>query len=272
MTSVISQDIVVQGKPARVWRGGSGDPLVLLHGGLGDAEFHWRANFEALAQSHDVIAPDLPGFGASAAIPQPSYQAYLNWLQHLFETHHLLDQLRIVGNSFGGALARLYAAAHPDEVRQLVLVDGGIIREAPGCAQPLFRIPGLSSLLLEQVRRRAYSPQALKSYIYDEWRIPVDYIERAQQASYGFVASMRQAALTMPPTLRTPTCPTLVVWGEADTLSSPEAGRTLAQSIPHAQFELIKKAGHLPQLEQADLFNDLILNFLSNPHPATVLK
>jgi len=60
MTHVTPYDLIVQGKPARMWRGGSGDPLILIHGGVGDAELHWDANFEALGQHCDVIAPDLP--------------------------------------------------------------------------------------------------------------------------------------------------------------------------------------------------------------------
>lgn len=263
MSLVTSQSLVVQGKPARIWRGGSGDPLILIHGGLGDAEAHWRANFEALAQHYDVIAPDLPGFGVTDPLPQPTYQAYLDWLNSLFESHRLIDRLRLIGNSFGGALARLYAAAHPDEVTRLVLVDGGNVPDVPGCLHPFFRLPLLGDFTFEQIRRRAYSREGLQRAIHSPDLFASDFVTRAQQASHGFTNAMRHIATTTPPTLRTPTCPTLVVWGEDDRLSAPKAGRALAESIPGARFHSIKNAGHLPQFERPDEFNALVLKFLA---------
>lgn len=265
MARVTPLQLVVQGIPARIWRGGSGDPLILVHGGLGDAELHWGANFDALATRYDVLAPDLPGFGATEAMPQPSFQAYLNWLNLLFESERLLDRLHIIGNAFGGALARLYAAAHPDEVSRLVLVNGGMVSDVPGCFHPLYRLPLLSDLAFERLRRRAYSFDGLRRVIHSEVLLTPDLLARSQTASHAYVAVMRQTATTTPPTLRTPTCPTLVIWGEEDRLSPPESGRALAKSIPGARFHPIKKAGQLPQLEQPGHFNDLVLKFLSDP-------
>lgn len=263
MLRVTPHDLVVQGKPARLWRGGSGDPLILIHGGVGDAELHWGANFETLTHYYDVIAPDLPGFGVTDPLPQPSFQAYLDWLNVLLESHRLIDRLRVIGHSFGAAVARLFAAAHPDEVSRLTLVDGGALPEAPGCLRPLLRLPGLSDFVFEWMRRRTYSRDGLKRMIYDEALLTPALIARAQKASYGFVAAMRQIATTRPPMLRTPTCPTLVVWGANDRLSPPGAGRVLAQVIPGARFHVIKRAGHLPQFEQPDAFHELVLKFLS---------
>lgn len=265
MSAIIPRNLVIQGKTARLWRGGSGDPLVLIHGGLGDAELHWGANFAALGQRYDLIAPDLPGFGGTESIPQPSFQAYLSWLNLLFESERLLDRLQLVGNSFGGALARLYAAAHPDEVTRLVLVNGGMVPDVPGCFHPLFRLPFLSDFAFEQLRRRVYSLDGMKRLIHNQSLLTPDLLARSQAVSHSFVAAMRQTAMTTPPTLRTPTCPTLVVWGEEDRFARPESGRALAESIPSARFHPIKKAGHLPQLEQTDHFNDLVLKFLADP-------
>jgi 2-hydroxy-6-oxonona-2,4-dienedioate hydrolase len=264
VTLVAPHDTIVQGQPARIWRGGSGDPLVLLHGGFGDAEQHWRANFEFFARHFTLLAPDLPGFGVSEPIPQPSFTAYLDWLRALLESERFIDRVRVMGNSFGAALARLYAAAHPDEVTRLILVDGGAIPDVPGCLHPLFKLPGLSGFAFERIRRRAYSPDDLKRAILDDAHLTPEYIANAQQASFGFVAALRGIAATPPPTLRTPTCPTLVVWGEADQVLAPSAGRPIAESIPGAHFHLIKKAAHMPQLEQPAVFNEVVLKFLTN--------
>jgi pimeloyl-ACP methyl ester carboxylesterase len=62
--------------------------------------------------------------------------------------------------------------------------------------------------------------------------------------------------------LRTPTCPTLVIWGEHDRLSSPEDGRRMAAEINGAKFKLIPNAAHLPQVEQPVEFQNVVLPFL----------
>jgi pimeloyl-ACP methyl ester carboxylesterase len=70
--------IAVEGRPCRYWVAGpdNGRPLLLLHGGLGDAALHWGRALPDLARDFHVLAPDLPGFGASAPLPEPSYAAY----------------------------------------------------------------------------------------------------------------------------------------------------------------------------------------------------
>ena len=100
---ISQQSITIEGRQAKYWIGGSGKPLVLIHGGLGDAQQHWAPVFEALSQRFLILAPDLPGFGVSAPLPMPSYQNYLNWLQLLFDMLNIGGPLLMMGNSFGAA-------------------------------------------------------------------------------------------------------------------------------------------------------------------------
>ncbi len=256
------QAITIEGRQAKYWIGGSGKPLVLIHGGLGDAQQHWAPAFEALTPHFQVLAPDLPGFGVSAPLPMPSYQNYLNWLQLLFDMLNIGGPLLMMGNSFGAVLCRFFAAENTGYVSRLVLIDGGAIFDAPGCARPLIRLPGVNSLWFNIIRQRSYSHAGLKRVIADEQLLTPEFIAKAQTASIGLAAALRQIVLTTPPALRTPTCPTLVAWGEQDRSSLVEDGKRIVTEINGAKFTIIPRAAHMPQIEQPEAFQQVVLPFL----------
>ncbi len=262
MIMISQQVIAIEGRQAKYWIGGSGKPLVLIHGGLGDSQQHWSPIFEALAQRFQILAPDLPGFGVSAPLPMPSYQNYLNWLQLLFDMLNIGGPLWLMGHSFGAALSRLFAAENTEYVSRLVLIDGGDVFHAPGCLRPLIRLPVLSGLIIKLLGKQAYSADGLKRAIADEKMLTPEFVANAQAASSGCLAALRQIVLTAPPSLRTPTCPTLVIWGEQDRLSSVDDGKQVAAEINGAKFAIIPRAAHMPQVEQPDAFLQVARPFL----------
>ncbi|HTP08056.1 MAG TPA: alpha/beta hydrolase [Anaerolineae bacterium] len=259
---ISQQAITLEGRQAKYWIGGSGKPLVLIHGGLGDAQQHWSSTFEALTPHFQVLAPDLPGFGVSAPLPMPSYQNYLNWLQLLFDMLNIGGPLLLMGHSFGAVLCRFFAAENTGYVSRLVLIDGGAVIDAPGCVRPVIRLPGVGSLWFNIARQRSYSHDGLKRALADEKLLTPDFVAKAQTASIGLAAAWRQIALTTPPALRTPTCPTLMIWGERDQFSSVENGKRIAAEINGAKFSIIPRAAHLPQIEQPAAFHQAVLPFL----------
>ncbi len=259
---ISQQAIAIEGRQAKYWIGGSGKPLVLIHGELGDSQQHWSPVFEALAQHFQILAPDLPGFGVSAPLPMPSYQNYLNWLQLLLDMLNIGGPLWLMGHSFGAVLSRLFSAENTEYVARLVLIDGGDEFHAPGCLRPLIRLPVLANPIIHLLSQRASFENGLKRAIADEKMLTPEFVANAQAASPGFVAALRQVALTTPPTLRTPTCPTLVIWGEQDRLSSVESGRQVAAEINGAKFAIVPRAAHMPQVEQPEAFLQVARPFL----------
>ncbi len=259
---ISQQTISIEGRRAKYWIGGSGTPLVLIHGELGDARQHWERVFEALTLHFQVLAPDLPGFGVSAPLPMPSYQNYLNWLQLLFDMLNIGGPLLMIGNAFGAILGRLFAAENTSYVSRLILISGGAIGDAPGCARPLIRLPILSNPIINLMRKQAYSSNSLKRAIADERLLTPEFVANSQAASIGFAAALRQIALTAPPSLRTPTCPTLMIWGEQDRITSVDDGKRIAAEINGAKFTTIPRAAHMPQIEQSELFLKAALPFL----------
>lgn len=104
--------------------GGSGSPVVLLHGaGIDSAHLSWVEVIEPLAREHRVFAPDLPGYGQSDR-PDVLYNAefYITFLAHLLDALQL-PKASLVGLSMGGAIVLGFTLAHPERVEKLVPVD-----------------------------------------------------------------------------------------------------------------------------------------------------
>ncbi|HZE20528.1 MAG TPA: alpha/beta fold hydrolase, partial [Desulfobaccales bacterium] len=111
---------------------GQGPDLVLLHG-LGASSFSWRHNRAALSRHFRVITPDLPGHGRSPAPPQGDYRidSLLRGVLDFLDWHNLTT-VALGGNSLGGGLSLLAAAAQPERIAALTLL-------APAAAVP--RVP-----------------------------------------------------------------------------------------------------------------------------------
>ena len=115
----------VQDRPAGYSTAGEGLPVLLLHGwALGQRTY--RAVIEAIAeQDCRVIAPSLPGFGGTPALPEADFslRGYAAWVANLLEVLDVTEQVVVVGHSFGGGVAIRFAHDHRDRVRSAVLVN-----------------------------------------------------------------------------------------------------------------------------------------------------
>lgn len=174
--------LLVQGRPARVFCGGAGTPILLLHGGWGGARLHWSRIWDALAERHRVIAPDLPGLGAVEQPALPSVPAYVDWLVGLLDAFGVARAV-CVGNSFGASLAWSLAGRRPGYCASLVLVDGIPMPRTPRPLRLLGETRVGSGLLRRLLRRWSYSrtavplafadlalvPSELQRLISDEW-------------------------------------------------------------------------------------------------------
>jgi len=229
---------------------GSGQPVLLLHGGAGAFSVAGFANLLASSGPARVITPVHPGFDGT---PRPAELASVASLAGLYG--QLLRDLRlsdvcVIGNSIGGWIAAELAVAEsaaPDRrVSSVILVD------AAGLQIDAAPIPDFFSLTLDQVFDLSYfDPDAFRS---DPAALPP---ERAAALAANRSALMTYAGSGMAdPTLlgRLPEVriPALAVWGAADRMVPPEHGRAYAAAIPGGQFRLIARAGHLPQLETPD--------------------
>ena len=213
-------------------------PTVLVHGGVGNT-IEWADLVPKLV--NPAVIPDRPGFGLSSRVDyrQVDFRAdAARWLLDLMNGL-AVDSIDLIGNSMGGFFAIAFALAHPERVRRLVLCGaaGGLFPK-PGLFLQLWATPGVGALIsrihfqdTETLRRRAFS-----SYVVHPERIAADLLDVAllginlpgtadtNRAILQAVATIRgwRPELRLNDALAALAVPTLFVWGEQDSVCSPE--------------------------------------------------
>lgn len=256
-----------------VWIGGDGPPVLFLHGLGAPAVFQWEGQLEAFARSHRVIAPDLLWFGESFSTdPDPSIEHQVRAVLGLMEQLGL-QEVDVVGLSYGGMVAHVLAARHPERVRRLVLVasPGAIwtrrefeemlarfeiddpvevfMPEDPADLRRLNEIafvrpPTVPRFAARQVIDAFYDPRR------DEQTALIRWLEAQPE---GWAES--PCSLTVP---------TLVVWGRHDPVFPLEIGQRLRACL-NGSLVVIDDARHAPNVEHPERFNRAVLDFLSRP-------
>jgi pimeloyl-ACP methyl ester carboxylesterase len=257
MPTAEARRIRVEARPCRYWIAGPerARALLLLHGGLGDAALHWGRVLPDLARDFHVFAPDLPGFGATAPLPEPSYAAYAAWVAAFCAAAEAPAGLVLVGNSMGAAIARLVAAASP-AVARVVLVDGGGIPRLPPAATRLLGVPGVRGGLLALAGALATADFTLPRYVHYT-RLLTPALRRRMKRGIRAYLRAQSAMLRLPPPAPAafrPRCPAAVVWGAADRLGPPSLGAAIAAEAGAPPPTIIPDAGHMPMFDQPAAF------------------
>jgi 2-hydroxy-6-oxonona-2,4-dienedioate hydrolase len=241
-----------------VW--GSGMPLVLLHGGYGSWT-HWVRNVLPLAREFTVVAPDLPGLGASATPPEPhTAQGLARIIIDGLETV-LSNQagFHLTGFSFGGVLGGHVAALLGERVGAFTIVGSnglGLVRQPTDLQRVPPGAPAEATLAIH--RHNLGSLMIADPAGIDDLAV---YIQ-SQNAPRGRVRSRRfSRADTLAQALPSVRAPLDGIWGGRDATAYPhldERARALRRVQPGARFEIIAGAGHWVQYEAADRFNAVL--------------
>jgi len=277
-----SRRIRWSGGETQVIEAGRGDPLLLVHGGMGNAG-DWAQLMGRMARTRRVIAVDRPGHGLSTPFDYRGVDLWDHATTFLTEIIDGmgLERVDVAGNSMGGLFGIALAEARPDRVRRLVLVGApaGAQRALPakigGMAWPV-----VGSLAIAMVRRS--TPASTRSF----WDgLIVAHPERLSDEALEFVAlaarrnadgwrsivrsnaSVRgiQPRNLVHRHLTRVTVPVGWVWGERDAFTTPAAGRRLAGlTQQQGPFVIIPDAGHLPWFDEPDLVAEAVLWTLSH--------
>lgn len=237
-------------------------PLVLIHG-FGGSLYSWRKVAPELAAAgFRVIALDLPGFGYSgrprgrhAYTPEGQAETVAEVLARVGVPAG--EAVHVAGHSFGGGVALALAAARPELVRSLTLVDSTLpaFSRAPHADWPLYR-PVTYLLIRTLGLRRVFVRAALEKAFHDDTRVTRELVDayrdrlllRGPAGAYrGLTGPLPRERLAVDLSKVAP--PTLVVWGEDDALIPVRAGRKAAETIPDARLVTIPDCGHLPMEE-----------------------
>jgi 3-oxoadipate enol-lactonase len=225
--------------------------VVLLHSALGDSRL-WKRQVAALDERHELVTPDLPGWGTSP-LPTEPFSFVDEVAKHL--------PAALVGNSFGGAVALRTALAHPEGVSRLVLIGSGLpawdwteeMREYFSAEEAAFEANDLD---------------AATQINLDFWVAPEHHDEvRPQQRRAAELQSAHEEPEVIWPEqapLASLTMPTLVVVGEDDKADFVAIAEHLAEAIPGAELAVVPRAGHLVGLDRPDVLNALLLEFLED--------
>jgi pimeloyl-ACP methyl ester carboxylesterase len=270
----VARDVTARGVRMRVVEAGdeSAPALLMIHGFLA-SHLDFDDVIDPLARRFHVLAPDLPGFGASEK-PNParySYgvEAFSEAMADLIAAYGL-GQANVMGHGIGGAFGITLASRYAELVQRLVLIDPLCYPSPPVSKLKISLAPVIGPLVFKQL----YGRRLFRSYFHDEVyspeaRLPVDRIDRfydnfntpsARESAYAVLRSMLDNRPVVARVTRVRR-PTLVVWGRDDRLFPASQALRLAREIPEAKLEVMN-AGHAPHAELPKAFVAVVREFL----------
>jgi pimeloyl-ACP methyl ester carboxylesterase len=246
-------------------------PMLLLVHGINN--INAQAPFlEMLSEHGDIVAPSHPGFGAS---PRPTdFDTMYDLVNHYLAMLDALsaERITLIGFSFGGWIAAEVAVSGHPKLEKLVLVDPMGIKLGGREERDIAHLFNTSPAELN--RRAWHDPAKCPPGSYGAgWHTAIgDAMSDDEMVTlarnwdslclYAWRPHMFNPQLKN--WLHRVAVPTLVLWGESDGIVTADYGRAYAGLIPGARFEIIKNAGHHPELEQPRAFVDRVARFIQS--------
>jgi len=226
---------VVNGRQIHYLKGGSGVPVVCVHGGASDSR-DWLTTIEKLGDRFSFYAPDLPGFGESARDPNGYYLAdYADFLAG-FIALLKLEKPILVGHSFGARVCLDALGQLEDNVSKLVLIDASGFGEMTPFGMGLFN-------MFKYLRAVLRKPQPFPHFLSrdgDDW---------------NYVGNNVLEGIKIP---------TMLIWKKTDPYVPLKQAQKALKLIPGARLEVIDGYGHAPhQQEDNSVFIRLMEEFLA---------
>lgn len=249
-------------------RRGTGEPLVLIHG-IGHRWQAWQPVLDRLADHHDVIAVDLPGFGRTP-VPDggmpPDMPATIARFAEFLTTSGL-DRPHIAGNSLGGAIALELAASglvssatafapagfFTAAERRRALAILRAMRAAARLPTPVVR----HSMRLAAFRAVCFAPLVVHPRRIDHERAVEDAL--ALRAARGFASVARSARDYRFAGLPVGSVPVTVAWGARDRILPPRQAERARRLLPGARHVTLPACGHVPMSDDPGLVSEVIL-------------
>ena len=238
---------------------GEGEPLLLLHGLFG-ALSNFEYLIEYFRQTHKVVVPLLPLFDLD--IFHTTVSGLEKHVQKFIELMNY-DNIHLLGNSLGGHVALVHVLKHPERIKSLILTgSSGLFENGMGDTYPK---RGDYEYIKTQVT--FYDPEMANKELVDEvFEITNNRLKVIK------IISLAKSAIrsNLGEELNQVKQPTLLIWGNNDTITPPFVGREFNRLIPNSELYFIDKCGHAPMMEVPHEFNEILNRFLSKQRKPAV--
>ena len=246
--------------------------IILLHGFGAQTEFQWYKQVKTLSEAYRVIIPNLLYFGNTKENDKYELQDQVDLVKIMVDNLKL-EKFDLVGISYGGLVAIEYCSQNVENIDKLVLIDAPIKFFNTEDLEKITKEYNLKNIeelfaptdyygLKKQFRAAYYYKKFIPDFIYkilyenlclpnvENWRKLI----LALQSNLDFYSKKEYSFEQS----------TLLLWGEKDDIVPSRIGSQLANHLKNGKLEIIKKAKHLPNIEQSKQFNTVLMQFLMN--------
>lgn len=242
---------------------GEGEPLVLLHGLFG-ALSNFRDLVEYFRHHYKVVVPILPLFELDLL---HTSVGGLQKFVHKFIEARGYTGIHLLGNSLGGHVALVHVLKHPEKIKSLTLTgSSGLFENGLGDTYPK---RGDKEYIRKKTELTFYDPKMATEELVDE----VFEITNNRLKVIKIIALAKSAIRhNLGEELKNIHMPTLLIWGNNDTITPPFVGKEFNRLIPNSELHFIDKCGHAPMMEVPEEFNKILFAFLTKlKQPAGVI-
>jgi len=233
---------------------GEGEPLLLLHGLFG-ALSNFEYLIEYFRKTNKVIVPLLPLFELD--IFHTTVGGLEKHVQKFIELRGY-ENINLLGNSLGGHIALVHVLKHPERIKSLILTgSSGLFENGMGDSYPK---RGDYDYIKKKTALTFYDPEMATKELVDEvFEITTSRLKVIK------VLSLAKSAIrsNLGEELGQVKQPTLLIWGNNDTITPPFVGREFNRLIPNSELYFIDKCGHAPMMEVPHEFNEILNRFLT---------
>ena len=262
---------------------GSGEPLLIVHGGPGLSHEYLFPPFNTLADNYKLIFYDQRGCGKSQAFNIGDTTTINTMVEDLeaLRKEFLLDKLNLVGQSWGAVISLNYTLKYPANVKKLLLLE-----PAPGSGEYLDQIQKMivKRLTEDQMKKLSQISQSpelrtnselfkefmnirMKTYYYDTTFAEdkkFDYFDNEMVTKF-FASSAKFGPyllnFNLYEQMKYISCPTLIIHGDYDVIPNESIER-MAKEIKNSELHIIKKCGHFVHIEKPEEYFSTIISFL----------
>ncbi len=243
---------------------GEGEPLVLLHGLFG-ALSNFQDLISHFSTQNKVIVPMLPLFELD--LLHTSVGGLAKFVNKFIEAKDLRN-INLLGNSLGGHVALVHVLRHPERIKSLILTgSSGLFENGMGDTYPK---RGDYEYIRKKTELTFYDPNTASKELVDE----VYEIVNNRIKAIKIIALAKSAIRNnLGEEITKVKQPTLLIWGNNDTITPPFVAREFNRLIPNSELHFIDQCGHAPMMEVPHEFNKILQLFLQKLNePATLVK